>query len=74
MNLPSKDVTCKCGHSFAIEKKSNWCEKCGNRIFYSPKDERAEKIHTYYVYTIVVAVMAFLTYLFIELIATPLLS
>jgi hypothetical protein len=39
----------------------------------NPKDLFYDKVNQYYVYGAIVSVMTFLTYLFIEMIANPLL-
>jgi len=74
MSRPPKEVFCDCGHSFTIDKKRNWCFKCGEPVFYNPADKKKHKRFTYYIYIITVLVILFLTYLFIELIASPLLD
>jgi hypothetical protein len=43
-------------------------------VFYDPKDQRASRLNTYYFYTMVILVVGFLTYLFVELILVPFLQ
>ena len=74
MRLEEKEITCQCGHTLMIDRSSDWCTKCAKRVFYDPKDERFNKINTYYMYTVVFGVIFFLTYVFVELIATPVLG
>jgi predicted nucleic acid-binding Zn ribbon protein len=73
MSLPPKEATCDCGHTITLEKQYEWCEKCMHKIFYHQKDKRRDKINTYYIYAVIVAVILFLGFVFTELIAVPLL-
>ena len=73
MTLTPKKVTCKCGHSFTSERNRSWCEKCAAAVYYHAKDKNKETLDNIYVTGVIVAVMGFLTYVFIELIAHPLL-
>lgn len=74
MTLPTKQVTCRCGHSFTTSRDRSWCEKCCEAVYYHDKDKNKHRNNTYYVAGIILAVVFFLTYVFMELIATPLLS
>lgn len=74
MKLTPKTVTCRCGHSFTAERDRTWCEKCCDAVYYHEKDKNKFRFSNMYVVGIIVAVMTFLTYIFIELIATPFLS
>ncbi len=74
MSLPAKNVTCKCGYTAALEKSHVWCDKCGRKIFYDPKDQRRHQWNTYYIYTIMILVFGFIGYLFFELVARPFLG
>ena len=73
MTLTPKIVTCKCGHSFSSHRDRSWCEKCAGAVYYHDKDKNKEKLNHIYVTGLIVAVMGFLTYVFVELIAHPLL-
>lgn len=73
-SLPPKEVICQCGHSFTSEQHSNWCSKCGRQVFYDPKDQRKSKINNIYFTGLIVMVVLFLTYFFIEMILTPVLT
>jgi hypothetical protein len=73
-NLALKMVECKCGHAFETSKHKSWCEKCCRPVFYHAKDQRLNQLGSYYMMSIVVTVLVFVTYLFLELIAKPLLS
>ena len=74
MNLPSKEHVCRCGHRLTITRKADYCNKCGNKIFYDPAENRRHRLNGYYMSAIVLIVVTFLTYLYIELIASPLLK
>ena len=50
------------------------CERCANAVYYHEKDKNKGKLNNMYVTGVIVAVISFLTYVFMELIATPLLS
>ena len=72
--LTPKKVVCQCGNSFEATKKKTWCQKCCRPVFYHEKDQRNHKLNNYYMITMVVMVVMFISYLFVELIARPLLS
>jgi hypothetical protein len=73
-SLPPKDVICECGHSFTSQQYSNWCAKCGRQVFYDPRDKRKSRINHIYFTSLIVLVVLFLTYFFIEMILTPVLT
>lgn len=73
MALEAKQVSCQCGHSFSTEKEKTYCEKCARPVFYHKKDQRRNTLNHYYAVAMAALVITFLTYLFIEMIATPLL-
>lgn len=72
--LTSKMVQCKCGHTFETTRLKSWCQKCCRPVFYHKKDQRQNTLNNYYMITIMAMVMMFITYLFVEMIASPLLS
>jgi hypothetical protein len=74
MSLKPKQVTCQCGHTFTSSRDRSWCERCANAVYYHAKDKNKAKLNNMYVTGVIVAVISFLTYVFMELIATPLLS
>ncbi len=74
MSLKPKSVTCQCGHTFTTNRDRSWCVRCANAVYYHEKDKNKTKLNNMYVTGIIVAVITFLTYVFMELIATPLLS
>ena len=74
MSLKPKQVSCQCGHTFISNRNRSWCERCANAVYYYEKDKNKSKINNWYITGVIVAVMSFLTYVFMELIATPLMS
>lgn len=74
MTLTPKQVTCRCGHAFISDRDRSWCEKCCDAVYYHDKDKNRHRKNSMYVVGIILAVVTFLTYVFIELIATPFLS
>ena len=58
MKLEPKEITCHhCGDSTMIERNRDWCEKCGRRIFYDPKDLKRHQWMTYYMYAVIIGVL-----------------
>ena len=74
MALAEKQLTCQCGHTITAVKEKTWCEKCARPIFYHKRDQRRYKMNQFYAVAMAALVITFLTYLFIEMIATPLLQ
>ena len=74
MSLTTKAVTCDCGHTFTTNRDRSWCERCANAVYYNEKDKNKYKLSNMYITGVIVAVITFLTYVFMELIASPLLS
>jgi len=66
--LTPKEVTCDCGHTFTIDRRRYWCEKCGKPVYYDLREKHQHKYNTLLVYGIFLAAITFLTYVFIELI------
>ncbi len=73
-SLEPKMVECKCGHAFESTLHKSWCQKCCRPVFYHAADQRRHKWSNYYMVSIMVTVLMFITYLFVEMIARPLLS
>ena len=74
MTLTPKTVTCRCGHTFTTNRDRSWCEKCCEAVYYHAKDRNKHRNTSIYEIGIILAVVMFLTYVFMELIASPLLS
>lgn len=70
-NLPPKPVQCMCGRETVLEQESDWCMGCARKIFYEEKDQRRHKFHNLYIYGVMIAVITFLAYVFLELIVRP---
>lgn len=73
MSLTAKQLTCQCGHTFISQKEKTWCEKCARPVFYHKKDQRRHKWNQIYIVAMAALTITFLTYIFIEMIAVPLL-
>ncbi|MBW1649089.1 MAG: hypothetical protein JRJ44_00160 [Deltaproteobacteria bacterium] len=71
MSQPFKDIKCQCGAVITTNKNKRWCEKCGKPVFYDAKGMSRHKINTIYIILMLVFGFAFLTYIFIEMIAGP---
>ena len=72
--LPPKQVQCDCGQSYTISQRRLWCKKCMSPVFYDPKDKRRHKMNSYYFWGAVLAAFTFVTYLFMEMIVTPIMN
>ncbi len=72
--LVPKMVTCQCGHTFESSRAKSWCEKCCRPVFYHDRDQRRHKIGNMYMIGVMAMVLMFIAYLFVEMIAAPLLS
>jgi uncharacterized paraquat-inducible protein A len=72
MPQPEKEITCQCGHSMTIKMNKMRCVKCGKHVFYTESEQRRHRLGIIYAVAIFVSVTAFITYLFIEMIVTPL--
>lgn len=74
MSLEPKEIKCECGNSLIIERESDWCLKCGKKVFYNAKARRADKLNSYYMYSLIILVGFFITYAFIELVVGPIMN
>ena len=72
--LEVKETTCHCGHVNIITRKTDWCEKCGHKIYYTEKDKKAHKYSVLYAYVLLFGVIGFLSYVFVELLLVPSLN
>jgi hypothetical protein len=73
MLMKPKDVTCPCGHVTNLTTRKLLCIKCGKYVFYNEHEKRSHRLQTFYVTTIVVLALGFVTYFFVELVLGPLL-
>ena len=74
MRLEAKSVQCKCGHEFETCREKSWCEKCCRPVYYHQRDQTFNTVNTIYLMTMLGGALLFLTYLFVEIVARPLLS
>jgi predicted amidophosphoribosyltransferase len=74
MSLEPKNVNCACGNPLELNREKVWCPKCARPVYYHEKDRRRDKLNRYYLLTVFFVVITFMVYLFIELIAEPLLN
>jgi hypothetical protein len=74
MALEPKTVTCQCGAEYRIRRPVHYCTACGRAVFYSEGYRRRDRLNNYYVYLAVAVVIGFVVYIFIEMIADPLLK
>jgi len=72
MRLPPKEIACECGHISVLETKKLLCIKCGKYVFYDPEEKRKHRAKTIYAVVMLALGLGFVTYLFIEMIITPL--
>jgi hypothetical protein len=74
VSLMPHELTCDCGHSFVSEKEKDYCGKCGRKVFLDPREGRRHRLNNYYMGTLIVAVIAFITFIFVEIVAIPILK
>ena len=73
MKRTHNQITCGCGNVIESKKSHAWCLECGKKVFADPKAAFKDRLNHYYIYGAIVSVMTFLTYIFIEMIANPLI-
>lgn len=74
MGLPKKEVTCDhCGHTFVSDREKYWCDTCGRPVFYTAQGRRRHKMTGLVIILGALGAFCFITYIFIEMIAEPLL-
>ena len=71
MNFPPEERQCACGNTVVVDRERVWCTKCGKPVYHNPKAQRLHKINNYYLTGIIVFVIAFLAFIFIEVVAIP---
>ncbi len=74
MGLPPKEVVCQCGHASLLETKKLLCIKCGKYVFYDDQEKRRHQKRQIYGVVMFALAVGFVTYLFIEMIVSPLLG
>ncbi len=70
-NLEPKTVTCRCGNPIVMTEESDWCTKCVRKVYYHEKEQRSHRWDNMYIFGVIVVVITFLAYVFLELIVTP---
>ncbi len=73
-DYPGKTKTCQCGHTLTVDRKRIWCEKCGQPVYYHDKEQKQHRMNHVYVIGVIAVMGVMLTYLFMEMVATPLMS
>lgn len=72
--LPPKEIVCECGNAITSQQRSNWCQKCGKQVFYEARDKLKSRINRIYITVLMVMVIGLVSYFFIEMILTPVLT
>ena len=74
MSVEEREVSCPCGHRYLSSLATNWCPKCGKRIYNSDKERRRHKVNTFYFYGVSLLALSALAYFFVELIFIPIMK
>lgn len=74
MSFREKEITCKCGKTFSINRAKDWCPNCGKEVFYDETSEFKNKMNNMYIYGIIGSVIFLITWIFLEFIAKPFLG
>ena len=71
MDHSPKEVQCQCGNLVVVDKKRIWCTKCGKPVYREEKQQRLHKINNTYMMGMIIVVICFVAFLFIEMIVIP---
>ncbi len=71
MDYSPKEVQCKCGNLIVVDKHRVWCTKCGKPVYHDPKKQRLHKVNNTYMMGLIIAVICFVAFMYIEMIAIP---
>jgi uncharacterized paraquat-inducible protein A len=74
MGKNEKNLVCDCGHAFASDQPKAWCPRCGRPVFADPAQQRNQRIGHYMIWAVFLSALTFVVYLFVEMIAKPLLG
>ena len=74
MPFSPKDVVCKCGQKTTLTTRKLLCVKCGKYVFYNDNEKRSHLMNSLYVLAMMALGIGFLTFLFMEMIVSPLLG
>jgi hypothetical protein len=66
--LSPKEVECKCGNKMVLDRRRDWCTKCGQALYYNPKDQKKHTYNYYYTLTLMLFFFSLVTYFFIEMV------
>jgi len=74
MDVQSREISCQCGHTYETDRTVNWCPKCGQKIFETEKERKANKLNNVYIYAMIGMVMATVAFFVFKLIIIPALE
>lgn len=74
MDVQSREISCPCGHTYETDRTVNWCPKCGQKIFETEKEKKANKLNNVYIYAMIGMVMATVAFFVFEFIILPALE
>lgn len=72
MPFTPKDIPCPCGHVTTLTARKLMCIKCGKYVFYNEDERKAHRRQTFFVTSVVVMALGFVTYFFVEMVLGPL--
>lgn len=71
MDYPAKEMTCTCGNTVTVDRKRVWCTQCGKPVYHDPKAQRLHRLNNFYLTGLIILVLGFLAFIFIEVVAVP---
>ena len=71
MKFEPKEMQCKCGNKMTVDTKRVWCTTCGKPVYHNPRNQLLHKLNNYYIMFIIALVIAFVAFIYIEVIAIP---
>jgi hypothetical protein len=71
MKYESKEIQCECGNTMTVDMKRVWCPTCGKPVYHHPRNQLLHKLNNYYIMFIIALVIAFVAFIYIEVIAIP---
>jgi hypothetical protein len=74
MGKNEKTMVCDCGQAIVSAKPKEWCPKCGRAVFADRGRQRRNKISQFFIWAAFFLSLTFIVYLFVEMIAKPLLG
>lgn len=73
MQFQSKDVACSCGHITNLTTGKLMCIKCGKYVYYDENERKSYRRQKLYVTAIIVMVLGFFAFFFVEMLLRPLM-